>query len=350
MPQAVLTDPVTTDNYARVLANEASPAFAFAAENADALRQWQQALREQLIQRLGLPQIEARCAAKPEAVKLGEHRLDDHVREEWEIETEPGFCMPFFLLRPLNSDGPHPLVLTPHGHDARGRFTCSGIAQSESERAEMEAGERDIALQAVRQGYVAIAPDARAFDGGRSRRDIDAGAKSSCLDWQMRAMMLGRTLIGERVWDLMRLIDYADSRLEIDTSRVMVTGNSGGGTVSLFAGAVDERIGVVVPGSYYCTFLDSIGSIHHCACNYVPGLLGLAEMADVAGLITPRPFLAVNGREDRIFPIEAAQRSFDALKRIYTVADAADRCELFIGNGGHRYYREPVWPFADKWL
>lgn len=125
--------------------------------------------------------------------------------------------------------------------------------------------------------------------------------------------MFGRTLIGERVWDIMKLIDYAQTRPEIATAQIMITGNSGGGTVALFAAAVEEWITVAVPSSYFCTFQDSLGSIRHCACNYVPNILELGEMADMVGLIAPRAFLAVNGRHDRIFPLDATKRAFDRL-------------------------------------
>lgn len=350
MLDKTLNEAVTADGYAHHLAGEIKPRFAFTATDSSALHHWQQALRAALIDRLGIPHIAARCTDAPRAVQRDEQRLDDHVREEWELETEPGFRTPFFLLRPLDVDRPLPLVLTPHGHNARGRFIYSGIAQTDQEQAEITEGERDIAYQAVRAGYVAIAPEARAFDESRTRRDTDNNARDSCYDRQMRAMMFGRTLLGERVWDLMRLIDYAATRPEIDATRVAVTGNSGGGTATLFAAAVDTRVSVAIPGSFFCTFLDSIGSIHHCVCNLVPHVMELAEMHDIAGLIAPRPFLAVNGRQDTIFPADAARRAFERLKAIYTVAGAADRCELFFGDGGHRYYKQPVWPFLQHWL
>lgn len=345
-----LPEAATADSYAHLLAEGVSRRFAFDAEDAAGLRAWQQAFRTALAQRLGIPRIAARCEGAPSATKRGEERLADHVREEWELTPEPGFCLPFFLLRPLDAQGPRPLVLTPHGHSPRGRFIYAGIAESDTARSEMVDGERDIALQAVRQGYVAIAPEARAFDEGRARADVARGGGHSCTTWQMRALLFGRTLIGERVWDIMRLIDHAQTRDDIDATRIAITGNSGGGTAALFAAAMDTRIGVAAPGSYFCTFLDSIGSVHHCTCNYVPGMLELGEMADVAGLIAPRAFLAVNGRDDPIFPSEATGRAFTALRRIYAVAGAADRCELFIGDGGHRYYKQPVWPFMARHL
>ena len=70
----------------------------------------------------------------------------------------------------------------------------------------------------------------------------------------------------------------------------------------------------------------------------------------MAGLIAPRAFCAVNGREDSIFPVEATVEAYRRLKRVYEVFGVPERCELYIGEGGHRYYKEGAWPFMRKWL
>jgi fermentation-respiration switch protein FrsA (DUF1100 family) len=82
----------------------------------------------------------------------------------------------------------------------------------------------------------------------------------------------------------------------------------------------------------------------------VPGLLSVAEMDDVAGLIAPRPFLAVAGRLDPIFPYPAVQAAYDRLRRIYRAAGAEAWCRLRTGDGGHRYYKAGVWPFVREAL
>lgn len=342
---------LTPDDYVHVLAREGERPWACRATTPQALGAWQEAFRPHLRGLLGLDRIAARgsCPLNPEP--RGANDCGDHIREEWTIQSEPGFSLPFFLLRPKADDGgQRPLVLTPHGHGRAAKRTYAGMWENDSERREIEEGERDIALQAVRAGYVAIAPDARAFADLRLRADRERDATSSCRTLQMHALLFGRTLVGERVWDLGRLIDYAATRAEIDTRRIVVTGNSGGGTVSLFAAACDERISVAVPASYFCTFEGSIGSIHHCECNYVPGLLADAEMYDVAGLIAPRPFLAVAGRHDPIFPYASVREAFARLQSIYAVAGAADRCALSTGEGAHRYYKADVWPFVRRWF
>jgi dienelactone hydrolase len=342
------TKSLTSDNYVHVLAEETHRLFAFQAQDREELEAWQRAFRPHLRQMLGLDEIAKRGISALEPQQVGEEILEDHIREEWSIQTEPGFRVPFYLLRPKVVDSPRPLVLTPHGHGKAGKRTYVGLWDTEHGRESIEEGERDVALQAVRHGYVAIAPDMRAFASMRMEAELEADATHSCRTLQLHALLFGRTLIGERVWDIGRLIDYAATRPEVDTSRIMISGNSGGGTISVFAPACDERITVAVPSSYFCTFEHSIGSIIHCPCNYVPEMMATAEMYDVAGLIAPRHFMAVAGREDPIFPYDAVQYAFGQLEQIYEVAGVPDRCRLYTGEGGHRYYKAEVWPFAHE--
>jgi len=342
---------LTPDNYVHQLTAETHRQFAFHATTKTEFEAWQRRFRPHLRAMLGLDAIAGRgtCDLRPR--QMSEETLSDHVREAWIIQTEEGFELPFYILWPLEVMGKLPVVLTPHGHGKAGKRTYAGLWDTEEERQSIVEGERDVALQAVRQCYIVIAPDMRAFAGLRRQNEIETDATSSCRTMQMHALLFGRTLIGERVWDISRLIDYAEARPEMDTQRIAITGNSGGGTVSLFAAACDPRINVAVPSSYFCTFEASIGSIHHCECNYVPGMLATAEMYDVAGLIAPRPFLAVAGREDPIFPYPAVKQAFERLRRIYEVAGAPpEHCQLYTGESGHRYYKAGVWPFVRQML
>ena len=240
-----------------------------------------------------------------------------------------------------------PLILVPHGHTHPHIYV--GISRDAAEEAHMMEGERDIARQAAaEEGYIVIAPTTRAFGETRTAKDIEADKIHSCRDQLVHDLLLGRTPIGERVWDTSRLIDWAVANLPIDAGRIAITGNSGGGTISVFASACDTRIALSMPGCYFCTFVGSIGTIHHCECNYVPGLLRLGEMYDVAGLIAPRPFCAIAGRHDPIFPIDHVHAAFDRLKAVYEVAGAGDKCELAVGEGGHRFFKTPAWNFVRR--
>ncbi len=350
MNNDLFSNSLHADNYVETLAAETAGKYEFKAKDKKQLREWQQKFRQDLIEKLGINEIKKRKIEDLNPVCIDKVELEDHVREEWRITSEPGYQVPFYLLKPLNQDKPLPLVITPHGHGKSGKDTYVGITHNQEEKEKIAEGERDIALQAVRAGYIAIAPDQRGFAATKFKKDIEADRNNSCRTMQMHALLFGRTLIGERVHDITRLIDYAETRSEIDHNQVIITGNSGGGTTSLFAAAVETRIRIAIPSCYFCTFKDSIGAVYHCECNYIPGLLTLGEMYDIAGLIAPRAFLAVAGKQDSIFPLEGVKRAFKKLKKIYKVAGAEDRCELYIGEGGHRYYKKPVWPFVQKWI
>ncbi|MDP9381620.1 MAG: alpha/beta hydrolase family protein [Chloroflexota bacterium] len=341
---------MSPDMYTPTLASETRRRFAFQATDQAGARQCQREFRAELENMLGLHHIEERGPAPLTARMLSSEQLPGHIREEWTLETEPGFHVGFYLLRPLAAAGRNPLVITPHGHGGQARREYVGLYASDADRARIEAEELDVALQAVQEGYIALAPDMRAFANLRLPEDIQDGMDNSCRTLAMRALLFGRTLLGERVWDVRRLIDWAVQRDDVDPNAIVITGNSGGGTVTLFTGATDERVRVCVPVCYFCTFEASIGSIKHCECNYVPRMLQCAEMYDVAALVAPRPFLAVNGAQDPIFPIQATRDSFARLRDAYRVWGCQDSCKLGVGEDGHRYYKRLVWPFVREAL
>jgi hypothetical protein len=117
-------------------------------------------------------------------------------------------------------------------------------------------------------------------------------------------------MIAWRVYDVMRTVDWIQTRRELDAARVGSMGISGGGTCTLFAAALEPRIRAAMVSGYLNTFRDSILSLSHCMDNYVPGILNWAEMYDIAGLIAPRPLFAESGERDSIFPVEASRASF----------------------------------------
>ena len=162
--------------------------------------------------------------------------------------------------------------------------------------------------------------------------------------------MVGRTLLGMRVLDAMSCVDFLSAMPEVDAGKIICTGQSGGGTGTVFATALDTRFAAAVPSCYFCTFEHSIMAMSHCVCNYAHGLMDLCEMDDIAGLICPRPLLIIAGEQDAIFPIEGVKIAFERLQTIYAAAGVPDNVELYIGPEGHRYYKARVWGFLREKL
>ena len=128
------------------------------------------------------------------------------------------------------------------------------------------------------------------------------------------------------------------------------TGHSGGGTTALWLSALDPRIAVLVASGCFSSFQASILAMEHCECNYVPGILALAEMGDLAALLAPRPFCAIQGDKDRIFPIQGALEQFPKVCRAYALHHAAGACQLNIHPGGHAYHNGLSQAWFEQWL
>jgi len=277
------------------------------------------------------------------------------LREEWEKEhadyfekrlvfqSEPEVAVPCHLLLPKRGAGPFPLIICLQGHSS-GMHISLGRALYEGDEASI-AGGRDIALQAVAQGYAALALEQRCFGERKDARKPEVRSfKHTCQHATMVALLLGRTMIGQRVWDVSRAIDAMETYPEIDHERIACMGNSGGGTITYYSACWEPRLAAAMPSCSVCTYAASIGRIDHCADNYLPGALQHFEMADLAGLIAPRPLIVVAGKDDGIFPLPGVQQAFATIKQVYQAMGAINRCALVIGEGGHRFYPDQAWP------
>ena len=136
--------------------------FAFRASSREEWLAWREAFLPRLCHALGLDKIELDLQGyQPSAEMSQSEDMGTHIREQWHLWVEPTVPLPFYLLRPKTQSGPLPLVLTPHGHNHPHIYV--GIAHSEDEEKSMLEGERDIARQAVEEGYLAIAPNRPCF-------------------------------------------------------------------------------------------------------------------------------------------------------------------------------------------
>ena len=253
------------------------------------------------------------------------------------------------LCIPKTGKKKYPLAVCLQGH-GKGMHVSMGRRKYESEKP--DTGDRDVAIQALSRGYAAICLDQRGFGERRTEIEMPVGKDGGpkCQVTAMNALMVGRTLVGERVWDVSRAIDLALTYPEIDGDRILCTGNSGGGTTTYYAAAMDERIKVAMPSCAVCTFKSSICNIYHCVCNYIPRISKYMEMGDVAAAIAPRRLIVINGKQDSIFPQAGVEECFDTIKAIYTAAGVPDYCALATGQSGHRYYAAEAWSAFDAML
>ena len=309
------------------------------------VKQWQRRLRGKVRQLVGpMTPPGDRVPLNVRSVWRRPHTLG--TIEKIVFSSEPYADVPAYVCIPEGAQPPLTFMICLQGHST-GMHVSIGVQRDDNTKPYDSEGDRDFAIGCMSRGVAALCIEQRSF-GERREQKQEQVSQAGCHDATMQALMLGRTLIGERVFDVDRAIDYLAARGDVDMDRVGAMGNSGGGTISLFAAALLPRLSCVMPSCYFCTFRDSIMSIHHCADNYVPGLLQYAEMADVMGLFAPKPVVLVAGKDDPIFPIRGVRSGFRALKRIYRAAGAAERCHLVVGEEGHRFYADKAWPVMLK--
>ena len=301
---------------------------------------WQEKAREKLFDLLGLGSFK-KC--EPMFRMEWEKDCEAYKEMRFSYQSEDGYFVPSHFLYPLNVKKKPPVIICLQGHST-GMHISLGVAKYDGDVPVIE-GDRDFALQAVEQGMCAVVIEQRCF--GEKSREVS----TDCHAPSLIAIMQGRTIIGGRVWDIMRLIDVLENEFSdiCDVNRVYCMGNSGGGTSTIYAAALESRIKAAMPSCAYCTFYDSIIKLRHCECNYVPGILEYFDMAELCGMIAPRPLVVVSGEKDNIFPIEHAKAEFKRLKEVYYYHSASpENCVHVIGGEGHKFYKEQGWKAFNK--
>jgi fermentation-respiration switch protein FrsA (DUF1100 family) len=172
----------------------------------------------------------------------------------------------------------------------------------------------------------------------------------------------------DTVWDIMRRIDYLETRGDVDAARIGVTGISKGGMETYLAAAVDPRIAAAVPvigvqsfrwaldhdgwQSRAGTFQAALDAaaveagvkvvdaafVRRFYDRVVPGIYADFDAPAMLPLVAPRPLLAINGDSDARTPLAGVQECASAAERAYRAAHAQDRFVLHIQpNTGHAF-------------
>jgi len=150
------------------------------------------------------------------------------------------------------------------------------------------------------------------------------------------SILVGTNTARYRVWDGMRAIDYLLTRPEIDAARIGFTGCSGGGTLTSYVMALDERVACAAPSCYLTTFrrlIETIGPQD--AEQNIFGQLALGlDQPDYVLLRAPRPTLISSTTGD-FFDIQGTWDNYRQAKRIYGKLGYPERVDLVEAEGGH---------------
>ena len=216
------------------------------------------------------------------------------------LETYPGFFLGGNLYRPVGRPGPHPAVVSPHGHWRYGRFENSEINSVPGR-----------AISLARQGYIVFAHDMVGWNDTMQAPHAFAGPREEL--W-----LLGT--LGLQLWNSIRVVDYLVSLDDVDSSRIGVTGASGGGTQAFLLAAVDDRVGYSAPVNMV-SFQMQGGS----PCENAPLLRIGTNNVEFAAAFAPKPQLLVSATGD--WTVNVPSEEFPAVQRIYRLLDAESYVE-----------------------
>ena len=317
------------------------PALPFVAKTIEEAVAWQKKARPQLQRLLGdFPRVTGPVDSRV----LEERGFSDYHRTKLSLELYPGLTATAYYLLPKTRPKKGPAILAVPGHGKSVEDLIGGP--------DGKGDPLDYALQCAKAGIPTLALEQIAFGERRHtlaiRENPEGG--TACIVPAGAALMLGRTLMGYRIVEARRALDWLSARPEVDANRLGMTGISGGGQVTFHTAALDPRIKAVLVSGYFNTYRGSVYSIYHCTDNFIPGIIRWFEMPDLVGLIAPRAAFFEQGDKDPIFPVETFRFAVEKAQRIYKVFGVPERTGSVIFPGEHEWNGKEGIPWLARML
>ena len=342
---------ILEDLYERI-----EPRFPFTAENSSQWTRWRRQFRKELAKLLGFEVLSKYLRTAVLAKRLDRTDCGDYIRELWEIKTFPKGAALSFVLIPQNADRPLPAIVAAHGH-GDGVNMLLQLKPNGAKHKEPYSGiHHDYALQAVREGFVVLAPEIADFGRRRNFSWLDRYAiAGSCYPTETSGIQMGVPAIGLRTWEMMRQLDWFVTHPAVIADRIGMLGLSGGGMLTTYTSIFEDRIRAGSICAYLTRFGMNMLKMLHCSCSFVPGQLLLGENDDVTSLIAPKPLLLECSRTDTTFPIKASRLAIRKLRRVYGLLEKKQNLVIDIFDGvkkwgGHEFHGEKTWSFFRRHL
>lgn len=288
---------------------------------------WQKNLRAKLTKLLKIEDPIASGAKIPfDPKQVNAWDMGDYVAKKMTIRSTAERAITVVITLPKSSAGPLPAVVCigGHGSDLYSTYT--------SEKPFVDGAPtgntiyKGFAAELARKGYVTI----------------------STVVSQHEIYEPGRTLMGERLWDLMRCVSYLCALPEVNKSRIGCAGLSLGGEMTMWLAAMDTRI-AAANSSGFLTVMDQMEK-GHCMCWKFDGLRELVDYADIYALIAPRPLECQNGRKEPpgSFTPALAEKAMGEIRPIYASFNRPSNVTLDIHDGAHEIDLPALLAFFDK--
>jgi hypothetical protein len=220
-----------------------------------------------------------------------------------------------------------------------------------------------IAEEIVKRGYIVADYDRTDLDPDTKDAVGPAQAAYPDYDWATLAVW---------AWGGMRVIDYLVTLGVVDENKIAFTGHSRGGKTALLAGALDERIALVVPNGSGCggagcyrfegeksESLERITAPERFAYWFHPRFRNFADKETklpfdqhfLKALVAPRALISIDALGDLWANPYGTQQSHRGAQPVFEFLGAADKLGIYFRTGGHAQ-NEDDWgtlvDFADK--
>ena len=308
-------------------------------------RNWQEQNRRSFLELIGgLPAEHSPLHARV----TGEISREGYVIRKVIFESLPEYYVTANLYVPTAGNAPFPAILTPCGHSPNGK--AYDVYQH-------------LSIGLVKRGYIVLSYDPMG-QGERyqywnflQQEPLLKGPDYQHAMAGLQEILLGQNLARYFIWDGIRGLDYLASLPEVDASRLGVTGNSGGGTLTTYISMLDRRVKVAsivtfitsLPKKIEARSLDSDADPE----QDIPGLLASGlDHTEFVGMIAPRPVLIGAALRD-FFPIEGTRQTFAEVQSLYKKLGEPERIKMVEFDHRHMYsqpLREATYGWFDHWL
>jgi cephalosporin-C deacetylase-like acetyl esterase len=232
------------------------------------------------------------------------------VIEEVEFRSEPQVRVPGWFLKPQGTPGPLPTIL----HVSEG-----GKDSMIEEPTELDA--------LVQHGIAVCTVDLRGL-GVTAPRFPAAGPLFYGYEdpdikdaYAWAGLMLGKPVVGQRVWDLLRCLDYLESRPDVDRSRIHLVGVGGGGLTALLGAALDDRARAILLQRVISNLLSVVESEEYSLrlSWFLFGMLRELDLPDLVASLAPRRCWLLNaaGAHGEILPESTMKSLYSPTVQVY---------------------------------
>jgi dienelactone hydrolase len=249
----------------------------------------------------------------------GEIRREGYRIEKWIYESEPGILIPSLLFLPDDGATRKPALLYVHG-----RGKSFGVTEIE---------------QFVKAGSIVLSIDMRGLGETQfTTPDLGLDFPRFFGDYgsAMKALLIGKTLLGMRMRDVARALDWLAAEPRVDADRIYAFGRDAAGVVLLQAAALDGRIRKLALEGALVSYESVVTQRIHRGVfeTVVPGVLRAYDLDDLAAAFAPRDLWIVNSMDplNRRVALEEVHKQYARARQAFATVGAADRLRV----GEHR--------------